>query len=171
MGGTADIAATLSGLSLSKNRLLDEDSHVESQLKQEFNNQTNFPFDMPNGHSQSLQHPLIDKPEAKTLTMRTIYKDLAKKNATVPDLNVSRINLDGQVNFPKRLSSSAGMYTKVPTSGSGGLEGSNVNYQNTDLPSTDFAGHMPHGHSINQMLSSSMINHLDAGSVESQNLS
>ncbi|XP_042512338.1 pumilio homolog 4-like isoform X2 [Macadamia integrifolia] len=170
MADTADIAATLSGLSMSKNILFDEDSHVQSQLKQDFNNQTNFPCDMPNGHSQSLQHPIVDKPEAVTLTMPAIYKDLAKKNATLTDLNVS-MNLDGQVNFPKRASSSAGPYAKVPSSGSASLEGSNVHYQNTDLPSTDFVGYMPRGHSINQRLNLAMNDHLDAGSIESQNLS
>ncbi|XP_043700603.1 pumilio homolog 4-like isoform X2 [Telopea speciosissima] len=171
MVDTADIAATLSGLSMSKNRLYDEDSHAQSQLKQEFNNQSNFPCDMPNGHSQGLQHPHVDKPEAETLTIPTIYKDLAKKNATLTDLNVSKMNLDGQMNFPKRASSSAGLYTKVPSLGSAGFEGPNVHYQNTDLPRTDFVGYMTHGHSINQRLNSALNDHLDTGSIEGQNLS
>ncbi|KAJ4971066.1 hypothetical protein NE237_004165 [Protea cynaroides] len=152
MGDTADIAATLSGLSLSKNRLVDEDSHVQSQLKQEFNNQTNFPFDRPNGHSQSLQHQLIDKTEADTLDI-----------------------LDEQVNFPKRVSSSASLYTKIPSAGSAGLEGYSVHYH-TDMLNPDFAGYMPREHSINQRLNLVMNDHLDSGapltgSVEGQSLS
>ncbi|XP_043706081.1 pumilio homolog 4-like isoform X2 [Telopea speciosissima] len=172
MGDTADISATFSGLSLSKNRLVDEVSHVQSQLELEFNNQS-FPFDMPNGHTHSLQNQLIDKTEAETLTIpTTIYKEWAKKNATVTDLNFPNTNLDGQVNFPKRESSAASLYSKVPfAGGSAGLEGSSVHYQNTDLPSTDFAGYVPRMHSINQRLNFVMNDHLDSGSVEGQSLS
>ncbi|XP_042511378.1 pumilio homolog 4-like isoform X2 [Macadamia integrifolia] len=170
MGDTADIAATLSGLSLSKNKLVDKVSRVQCQLKEEFNNH-NFPFDMPNGHTQGLQHQLIGKTEAETLTIPTIYKDWAKKNTTVTDLNFSSTNLDGQVNFPGVESSAASLYSKVPfAGGSAGLEGSSVHYQNTDLPSTDFAGYVPRVHSINQRLNLVVNDHIEAGGVEGQSL-
>ncbi|OVA18029.1 Pumilio RNA-binding repeat [Macleaya cordata] len=81
----AAIAASLSGLSLSKNRLVGEDNHVQSQLEQEFDGHSNFLIDMPNAHSQSLQQHLIKKSEAKTLTIPTIYKELSKNNVTLTD--------------------------------------------------------------------------------------
>ncbi|XP_010241847.1 PREDICTED: pumilio homolog 4-like [Nelumbo nucifera] len=170
-GDHTDIAATFSGLSLSKSRLLDEDSNVQSQLQQEFDNKTSFQYDMPNGHKQSLQQQLIDKSETEILTLPNMYKDLAKT-----DHNISKVSFDGHANLPKRTSSSANLFTKVPSSASASLEGSSVHYQNKDLPNVDFGGYIQRGYSVNQRLNLVMNNHLDtgiplAGNIEGPSLS
>ncbi|KAF8403099.1 hypothetical protein HHK36_011193 [Tetracentron sinense] len=161
----ADLSATLSGLGLSKNRLLDDDSRVQSQLQQEFDDQPNFLFDMPNGHNQSLQQQLTDKSEAVKLAIPTFYNDLTKKNGTATDLNVSNISFDGKMNLPKRTSSSANLYSKVNSAGSASLEGSSFHYENANMPSMNFSGFVPSGYSVNQRLNSVMNNHLDTGAA------
>ncbi|XP_010253957.1 PREDICTED: pumilio homolog 4-like [Nelumbo nucifera] len=161
-GDRADIAAAFSGLNLSTNRLLDEDSCVQPQLQQEFDSKTGFRYDMPNGLNQGLKHQFMDKSEAETLALPTMYKDLAK-NATVTDPNVSKMGFNGHDNLPKRTFSSASLHTNLHSSGSASIEGSSVHYQNKDLPNNDFVGYIPHGYSISQRMNSVTNNHFDAG--------
>ncbi|XP_077226162.1 pumilio homolog 1-like [Tasmannia lanceolata] len=166
MADCTEISATLSGLSISKNRLLDEESHLQSQLQQEFSDKPNYLFDMPNGHSQSLHQQLIDKSEAQPLASPTPllpYTKFSTNNGIITDLNFLKITSDGQGNLPKRSSSSANLYLKVPATGSASLEGSSVHYQNIDVPNLDITGHDLSGYAVNQRLPSMMDGHLDAG--------
>lgn len=165
MNELVDIAATLSGLTLSNNRHLDEDSYVQSQLQVELDNKPDILFNMPNGHSQMLQQQLIDKSKAEKLAASANYIDLARKNGIVADVNASNIGFDGQVNFPKRTSSSANLYSKVNSSGSASFEGSNVHYRNADTSSVNYTGHVPNAYSVNEKINSVMNNHLDSGSA------
>lgn len=150
----SNITATLSGLSMSRNRCVDENSHLQSQLHAEFDDQSDFLLNMPNGNSQSVQQQLTDKSKAAKPYTSTNYLDLARKNRIVTDL-------DGQINFPKRTFSSASLYSKVNSSGLSSLEG--PSYQNANIPSIDFTGHVPSGYHVNQKLNTMINNHNDSG--------
>lgn len=158
----ADIAANLSGLNLSTAKHADEDGHLQSLLQLDIDNQPDFVFNMPNGHKQSLQQKLTDKSNAGKLSMTTNYIDFARKNGVVTNLNASKISSNGQVNFPKRTSSSASLYSEVNSSGFGSSEGSNF-HQSTNIPSMDFSSHVTGAYPVNEKFNPAMINHLDAG--------
>ena len=150
----SDIAANLSSLSFSRNRCVDEDSRFRSQLHAEFDNQSDFLLNMPNVNNQSVQQQITEKSKAEKLITSTNYLDLARKNGIVADL-------DRQINFPKRTFSSATLYSKVNSSGLPSLEGSS--YQNANIPSLDFIGHVPSGYPVNQKLNAVINNHEDSG--------
>ncbi|XP_059628330.1 pumilio homolog 4 [Cornus florida] len=151
MTEVADMAASLSGLNLSKNRRGNE--NVQSQLPMEFDKQPNHLFDISNGHKHSLQHQLIGNPIAEKQANSSTHVDFPRKNGLV--------SLDGQTNFPKRTTSSTNPYSKTNSSGFAGLEGSNVHYQTNKIPSMDFSGHVPGEYSVSQKLKAAMNNHLD----------
>ncbi|RVW61837.1 Pumilio-like 4 [Vitis vinifera] len=150
----SNITATLSGLSMSRNRCVDENSHLQSQLHAEFDDQSDFLLNMPNGNNQSVQQQLTDKSKAAKPFTSTNYLDLARKNRFVT-------NLDGQINFPKRTFSSASLYSKVNFSGLSSLEG--PSYQNANIPSINITGHVPSGYHVNQKLNTVIHNHNDSG--------
>lgn len=161
----ADIAATLSGLSLSNIRHADEVNHVQSQLQLNRDNQSDFLYDTPDGYSQSMQHQLIDKSNAESLAFSTHYIDFTRKNGIVPNLNASAINSNGQVNIPKQTSSS-NLYSKMNSTGLGSLEASVGRHQNANNftnVSGDYSG--------NQKLNSMVKHHFDTvGIGATQNL-
>ncbi|KAL1060847.1 hypothetical protein V6Z11_1Z065800 [Gossypium hirsutum] len=140
----AELAATISGLNLSKTRHADENSHMRSHLQADLGNQQNFPLNLPNGHSHSVQQ-FIDK------------------SRIAPNINASKISSNGEVRIPKRTSSSADLYAKVHPSGFGSLEGSDVAHPNVNLLNTDFIGRLPGAYSVNQKLNSAVKNNLSAG--------
>lgn len=154
----ADIATNMSGLSLSKITHGDIDGHVQSQLHPGLDNKPDFLFN--NGHNQNLHQELINKANTDNLSLAANYVDLARKNGSVINLNASKLNSNGHVNFPKRTSSSASLYTKVNSSGFGSLEGANVtdHHANT-IGMTHASGAYP----ANQKLNSAINCHLDAG--------
>ena len=83
---------------MSRNRCEDENSHLQFQLHAEFDDQSDFLLNMPNGNNQSVQQQLTDKSKA------------AKPFTSINHLD---LDLDGQINFPKRIFSSASLYSKV----------------------------------------------------------
>ncbi|XP_028086078.1 LOW QUALITY PROTEIN: pumilio homolog 4-like [Camellia sinensis] len=136
MNELADIAASLTGLNLSKNQLIYEDSRVQSQLRMGFD-KPNQLLDMSNGHKQNLHQPFIDK-------FPTSYVDLTRKNGIVTNQNVSKLGFDGQTNFPQPS------YLKMNPPRFTSLEGSNIHYQNDNFSCMDFFGHMPSGCSVSK---------------------
>lgn len=154
MNDLSDIAAALSGLSFSRNRCVDENNCFQSQLHSEFDNQSDFLLNMPNGNNQSVQQQLNDKSKAENLFPSTNHLDLSRKNGILTDL-------EGQINFPKRTFSSASLYSKVNSSGLSSLEGSS--YQNVNIPNIDFTCHVPNRYPVNQTQNSVMSNHNEAG--------
>ncbi|KAF9598219.1 hypothetical protein IFM89_025920 [Coptis chinensis] len=162
---SSDISDTLSELTLSKSRLIDENNQAQSQMESEFSNQR-LRFDMPNGHTKDLQQLLVDKSGSKIPNVSTIYEQVAKTSGIATDHNISKVNIDEQVNFPRRPSS-ANMYTQIPSAGSPSLEGSSLSYQIAETENINLSGYNPSGYSVNQRFNPSMANHLDAGSTMS----
>ncbi|KAG4150441.1 hypothetical protein ERO13_D04G004200v2 [Gossypium hirsutum] len=159
----AELAATISGLNLSKTRHADENSHMRSHLQADLGNQQNFPLNLPNGHSHSVQQQFIDKSSAEKLLFSPNYIDFAREKGIAPNINASKISSNGEVRIPKRTSSSADLYAKVHPSGFGSLEGSDVAHPNVNLLNTDFIGRLPGAYSVNQKLNSAVKNNLSAG--------
>ncbi|XP_059456798.1 pumilio homolog 4 isoform X2 [Corylus avellana] len=157
----ADIAVNLSGLNLTTAKHADEDSHLQSLLQLDIGNQPDFVFNVPNGHKQSLQQNFTDQSSAGKHSMTTNYSDLARKNGVVTILNASKITSNGQVNLPKRTSSSASLYSEINSSGFGNSEGSNF-HQSTSIPIMDFSSHVTGAYPVNEKFNPAMTNHLDA---------
>ncbi|XP_030486700.2 pumilio homolog 4 [Cannabis sativa] len=163
MNDLADIAANLSGLSLSNVRSRDMNSQAQSQHHLGLDNNSDFLF--KTGHNQNLQQELMDQAKAEKLSLAANYVDLARQNGMLANLNASKSNSNMQANFPKRTSSSANLYSQVGSSGFGGFEGSNFYHQNPSTPGIDFrAGAFP----VNQH-TTSMEGHLDTAFTSSQN--
>lgn len=155
MNDLADIAANLSGLSLSNVRSREMNSQVQSQ--HQLDNNSDFLF--RTGHNQNLQQELMDQVNAEKLSLAATYVDLARQNGMLTNRNASKSSSNMQANFPKRTSSSANLYTQVGSSGFGGFEGPNFYQQNPTTPGIDFrAGAFP----VN-LQNASMDGHLDTG--------
>uniref|UniRef100_A0A2N9HLQ6 PUM-HD domain-containing protein n=1 Tax=Fagus sylvatica TaxID=28930 RepID=A0A2N9HLQ6_FAGSY len=157
-----DIVANLSGLNLSKIKNANEGSHLQSLLQLDLDNQLDFMLNMPNGHNQSLQQKLNDKSNAEKFSLTTNYIDLARKNGIITNLNDREISSDGQVNFPKRSSSAASLYSKVNSSGFGSSEASNFHHQSTNIPSMDYGSHVPGAYTVNEKFNSAINGYIDA---------
>ncbi|KAK8542184.1 hypothetical protein V6N13_137241 [Hibiscus sabdariffa] len=138
----AEIAATLSGLSLSRTRNVDKNAHMRSHIQADLDNQLDFSFNMPNGHNQSVQQQFIDQSNAEKLSFSTNYVDLAREKGIAPNINASKIISNGQVSLPRRTSSSADLYAKAH-SGLGIWERPDVGHPNVNLATTDFIDHLP----------------------------
>ncbi|KAK8531834.1 hypothetical protein V6N12_053294 [Hibiscus sabdariffa] len=138
----AEIAATLSGLSLSRTRNVDKNAHMRSHIQADLDNQLDFSFNMPNGHNQSVQQQFIDQSNAEKLSFSTNYVDLAREKGIAPNINASKNISNGQVSLPRRTSSSADLYAKAH-SGLGIWERPDVGHPNVNLATTDFIGHLP----------------------------
>ncbi|XVF83143.1 hypothetical protein PTKIN_Ptkin16aG0109900 [Pterospermum kingtungense] len=160
----AEIAATLSGMTLSKTRRSDENNHMRSNFQAGLDNQLDFSFNMPNGHNQFVQQQFIDKSSAEKLSFSTDYINLSREKGIAPNINASKISSNGQASVPKRTSSTTDLYAKVHPSGLGSSEGSDVGHPNMNLTNTDFVGHLPGAYSANQKLNSEIKSHLNAGS-------
>ncbi|KAE8661585.1 thioredoxin-like 3-2 [Hibiscus syriacus] len=161
-----DLAATLTGLNLSKSRHghVDENSHLRSCLQADLGIQLNSPLNMSNGLNHSVQQQFIGKSSAEKLSFSPNYIDLKREKGIVPNIIVSEFNYNGEVRIPKRTSSSADLYSKVHPSGFGSLEGSNVVHSHMNLSNTDFIGHLPGASFVVQKLNSAIKKNLNAGS-------
>ncbi|KAJ4845796.1 hypothetical protein Tsubulata_027801 [Turnera subulata] len=159
-----EIAATLSGLSLSKPRHADQETQLQGQLQLDLTNDPNVRFNTSNGHNRSRQNQFIDKSTAENLAFSSNYIDVARKNGLASNLSASRISSNRDGTIPRRTSSSANLLSKVNSSALGRLERLDVQRKNVGVPSTDFAGNVLGDYSINQKLNSMINDHLDAAS-------
>ncbi|KAK6929171.1 Nucleic acid binding NABP [Dillenia turbinata] len=165
MNDIADIASTLSGLSLSRKRLVDEDHHATSHMQLDYDKQANVLFNMANGHNQNLHQQLLDNSNNEKLVNLAHYVDVARNARNVPEFYGPDMGFNGRVNLPKRTSSSANLYSKLNSLDSPSVEGSNTHYRNTNIPSMEFTEHGSGGYSVNHKMSLAINNHLDTGSA------
>ncbi|KAF6151266.1 hypothetical protein GIB67_002965 [Kingdonia uniflora] len=157
MEGITDVADTLAGLNLSKDRNRDEDSCCQSRHPKEFDDHPHFLFDVPNGHNQVRQQQFNETTEANSLTAPCIFEDIT-------DHNISKMRFDRQMNFPRRISSSSSSNLSKEVAYAS-LEGSSVHYRNPTMRSNEFTGYNPCGYSTNQELDSALDNHFGVGST------
>ncbi|KAM7526880.1 hypothetical protein LguiA_016782 [Lonicera macranthoides] len=161
MNEISDVTASLSGLSLSNNHY-DKDSLLQSQFQMRLVNHPTLPFDTSNGHRQRLQQQFIDKSISEKLAIGTNYIDLVHESRLVKDLTGPKLRFDGQVNFPRRTSSSTNLHSKSNSSGFASLEGSNIPFQIENFPGMDFSGHIA---TAGQKLKTSTNPNLDTAAV------
>ncbi|CAK9150462.1 unnamed protein product [Ilex paraguariensis] len=165
----ADVAASLSGLSLSKNHLYDEDGLMQSHLQMGLDKQSNHLVALSNGHRESLPQQFLDRSRAENLAIALNYTDLSRENGVVTDSHVSKFGFDRNVHFPRRTSSSADLRSKMSSSGFASLDGSNVHYQADNFPGVDLSGHAPTRYSASQNLNTAINNHLGSALTSAGN--
>ncbi|KAK3026888.1 hypothetical protein RJ639_041357 [Escallonia herrerae] len=147
-----DVAASLSSLSLSKNRYHHEDSYLQSQLQLGFDKQFNPLLDMSNGYKQSLPQQFMNNSRVEKLGIAN-YVDIAKENGLVTDPSYSDLGFDVKVNFPpRRTSSSTSLHSDSSSPGFASLEGLHLRYPTGSFRDMDFPGYVPGGHSADQKL-------------------
>ncbi|KAJ8631765.1 hypothetical protein MRB53_025088 [Persea americana] len=103
-----DLAASLSGMSLSENGILDEENHSPLQIQQEIDDHQNFPFDLQGGERRFEQHSYMKTSESGHLDMPSIplstkpsYPHLGKNNGALANQNRSPMMVDGQAELRK----------------------------------------------------------------------
>lgn len=153
----ADVAASLSGLSLSKHDL----DPLQTQLGHRFDKQSGKQSNMSNGYGQSLPQS-NEVSRAEKLGLANNYVDLLKENGLVTDLNAVKLGLNEQANFPRRTSSSANLQSKLNSSGAN-FENPNMHYLPENYPHPDFQGHLQSAYFTDQELKAVANNQLNAG--------
>lgn len=154
----ADVAASLSGLSLSAHDL----DPLQTQLGHRFDKQSGKQSNMSNGYGQSFPQS-NEVSRAEKLGLATNYVDLLKENGIVTDLNAVKLGLNDQANFPRRTSSSANLQLKLNSSGIANFENPNMRYLAENYPHPDFQGHLQSGYFTDQELKAVVNNQLNAG--------
>lgn len=165
MSELADVAASLSGLSLSRSRLRDEDNLLQSQIQMRFDKQNNYLAQVSNSQRQSLQQQFIDSLIAEKLGINSNNVDFVRENGSVTDLNVSKQGMDEQANF-SRTSSFADLRSNLNNFDFASLEGSKIHYQADNSPAVDFSGHISNGYSP-EKLKIAVNNHLPTATASS----
>lgn len=131
----ADVADTLSRLSMSEMSQVKE-NHMQSQLQVELENQSDVMRYIPNGHKKALRQQDIATAESKDHLFSANYGGMSGYGTS---LGASTVGSHGQVNIPKRTSSSASLYSTSEHSRLGSLGLSDVNIRNANINGTDFS--------------------------------
>lgn len=131
----ADVAHTLSRLNMSEMSQVKE-NHMQSQLQVELENQSDVMRFIPNGHKKALRQQNIATAESKDHLFSANYGGMSGYGTS---LGASTVGSHGQVNIPKRTSSSASLYSTADHSRLGSLGLSDVNIRNANINGTDFS--------------------------------
>lgn len=145
----AEVADTLSRLNMSEMSQVKE-NHIQSQLQVELENQSDVMRYIPNGHKKALRQHNIATTESKDHLFSGNYGGIMSGYGT--SLGASMVSSHGQVNIPKRTSSSASLYSNSDRSKLGSLGLSDVNIQNANINGTDFS--TAGGYLVNNKLNS-----------------
>ncbi|AEE74896.1 unnamed protein product [Arabidopsis thaliana] len=129
----ADVADTLSRLNMSEMSQVKE-NHMQSQLQVELENQSDVMRYIPNGHKKALRQQ--NTAETKDHLFSANYGGMSGYGAS---LGASTVGSHGQVNIPKRTSSSASLYSTSDHSRLGSVGLSDVNIRNGNINGTDFS--------------------------------
>ncbi|KAL2525871.1 Pumilio4 [Abeliophyllum distichum] len=151
----ADIAASLSGLSMSKGQHLTQDNYLNSSLQ----------TGMSNGHRENQHQQYFDKSTVEKLADAITYADLTRDNGSMRGLNISNSRLDGQVNFPTRASSFTNLQSQLNPSEYAIKEDMNIQHQGHNFPVMVISGREHSGCFANHKADMMINNRLAAGSV------
>lgn len=172
MSKSADLVAALSGMSLSTNGVVDEESHFRSQIQQEIDDHQKFLSNLQGSQNHIKQHSYMKKSDSRDLHLPSVpqlakgsYSDLAKSNGAGMDLNNSSLIGDAQVELHKTVVSSANSYMKGPSTPTFTSTGGSLHYQNVDSTNSAFANYGLSGYSINPALPSMMASQLGTGNL------
>lgn len=128
--GIEDIAASLSELNISKSGHTNEDGFPQSQLHMAPDNQQDFSLLVPNDHNQNVQQH-FDIFDAGKPSVFGNSIDLIRNNGSITGLS-SRTSTVGRVNFPKRTSSSANLFSTGNSLGFETFEESSAHHHQGD---------------------------------------
>ncbi|KAK4403899.1 Pumilio4 [Sesamum angolense] len=135
----ADIAASLSGLSMSRGQL-----HADNISK------PSFQMGIPTGHKQNQQQYYGDSSRAENLINNINYVNLARTNASTSGLNTSKSVPSEQVSIPRRTSSTANLLALHNSSDYARLEDLKIQYQNNNFPGVALSAHRHGGYAVDQ---------------------
>ncbi|CAH2054217.1 unnamed protein product, partial [Thlaspi arvense] len=145
----ADLADTLSRLNMSEMSQV-RDNLMQSQLQVELENQSDVMRHIPNGHEKALRQQNVATAEPSDHLFSGNYGGVMSGYGT--SLGASTVGSHGQVNIPKRTSSSASLYSTSDRSRLGSLGLSDVSIQNANINGTDFS--TAGGYLVNNKLNS-----------------
>ncbi|CAN8259855.1 unnamed protein product [Cochlearia groenlandica] len=140
----AEVADKLSRLNMSEMGQV-KDSQIQSQLQAELENQSDIMGYIPNGHKKALRQ---QQPNGHLFSAN--YGGTMSGYGT--SLGASTVGSHGQVNIPKRTSSSASIYSNSDRSRLGSLGLSDIGTQNSNINGTDFS--TAGGYLVNNKLNS-----------------
>ncbi|XP_043713852.1 pumilio homolog 1-like [Telopea speciosissima] len=156
MTESTDLVTALSGMSLSTNGVVDEESHAQPHVQHGLDDHHSFLFNLQGGQNSVKQNPYLNRSESGHLNLPLIphatkgsYPNLGKSNGTGMDLNNSSVIVDAQAELHKPAVSSGNLYMKGPSTpmlNSAG--GSPSHYQNVDGSNSAFANYGLGGYSM-----------------------
>ncbi|CAM8920261.1 unnamed protein product [Rhodiola kirilowii] len=135
----ADIESSLSAVSL---------SHVQSHLQRKPDHRAGPVFNIPNGHSQTLQQQYFDRYKSEKLVASASHGELPITNGFVADQEAHDTN--ESLSIRRRAFSSTNLYSNVNPPGFAHLNGPVASYQNTNFSNTLFNGHTERGYAVNK---------------------
>ncbi|CAN7117270.1 pumilio homolog 4 [Brassica rapa] len=144
----ADVADTLSRLNMAEMNQV-KDNLMQSQIQVELENQSDVMRYIPNGHKKALRQQGIGMTESNDQLFSSNYGGVMSGYGT--SLGASTVASHGQVNIPKRASSSASLYSTSDRSRLGSL-GLSDNIQNANVNGMDFS--TAGGYLVNNKLNS-----------------
>lgn len=145
-----DIAAAMSGLSLSNNRIENEGNVTRGHIFEEYADNGNYLFNMSNDYNNYLQHRNFNKSEVDSLSIPNHM--LPTRHGAV-DNTLSKLTSDGQINLQNGIAST-NAYEQLLV-GSGFSNGSAVN--------ADFSMNHVDNFAANQRLQTSVNTLMDTG--------
>ncbi|KAF8369905.1 hypothetical protein HHK36_032071 [Tetracentron sinense] len=173
MSESADLVASLSGMSLSMNSVVDEDNQLQSQIQHGIDDHQNFFFNLQGSQNHIKQHSYLNNSKSGPLHLPSTpqsakgsYSDLGKINGAGLDLKNYSLIADGQVELHRPAVSSASSYLKGPSTPilntGGGLPSQ---YQNVDSTNSSLPNYGLSGYSIIPPLPSMMASHFGSGNL------
>ncbi|KAL5580948.1 hypothetical protein UlMin_013390 [Ulmus minor] len=168
---SADLVAALSGMNLSNNGVVDDETHMPSRIRQDVDNHQNYLFGLQADENHSKRHAYLKKSESGQMHMPSVpqsgkgsYSDLGKSNGGGSDM--SKVSADRSVDFHKSAVMSSNSYLKgSPTSTLNGGGGLHAQYQQLDGTNSSFSNYGLSGYSMNPALANMMASQLGSGNV------
>ncbi|KAG8380532.1 hypothetical protein BUALT_Bualt06G0025400 [Buddleja alternifolia] len=149
----ADIADSLSGLSVSKGQLHTEDV-LKSSLQMRMTD-----------HKHNPQQHYFEMSRADQLVNNINYAHLSKNNGSSLGLNISNSLTQDQMSFPRRTSSPSNHHPQLNPSDYASSENLKILYQGNSYPGMDVPSHGHRGYAVNQKPDMMINNDLAAGSL------
>lgn len=168
---SSDLVASLSGMNLSTNDVVDDENHLSSHMRQDVDNQQNYLFGLQGGENHGKRHPYLKKSESGQMHMpfnpqsaKGSFSDLGTGNRSGSDMNNS--STERPVELHRSTLPSNNSYMKgSPTSTLNGGGGLHAQYQQLDGTNPSFSSYGLSGYSMNPALASMMASQLGAGNL------
>jgi len=178
---SAEIAAALSGMSLSSNGVMEEEKHVQSQLQQEMSEHRNYLFHLQNDQNKNQQHSQLGKSQVQSIQTPILTQSLQQScgvlnqsNRALTDSNMSSVTSQMQregIRSPQQSGSltrdlsSTAMESASAADGISNIEGASGPYHNANVSNMCAPNYGMNGYPVNSMLPSMMSGYLAPGSL------